>query len=421
MINFLKKNILNKITTIEQKGVAFSIFLFSLFPIIPNKIKGLPVVVLIAVTLLFFLREIKFKEHLKYGFLFSLLPVVYLLSLTYTANLAYGFKKIETTASLFFVPICLAIIFQKIKSTASLKSIFIHGYIWATTIYAASIVWYFNYLGLTYCRINLSHCLSYLDGMFFLSEHPIYVSMFMAIGLIFIANNIFKQNNYIKLLYFTFSLILSFVMFLLMRKGIIIGIIASFFGFFILNRKYRKANIIVLITSFCVILVLSFNFKDAIYKRFSELTTQDTYEVINDKNSTSIRYSIYSCSMTLIGQSPVLGYGVGDAADKLVECYTPKSEFLATNRYNSHNQFFAIVLYVGLIGLILLIWQFVNYFKSVFNNNDILYFQVLIFFLFVFLTENILDRQSGVILFSFIVNFLFFHNLNTKEHKITNG
>lgn len=417
----MKNNYLNNITGIEQKVFTFSIILFSLLSLIPNKVKGLPVMILILVATLFFFRKIKNKKYLRYGLIFSFLPVIYLISMAYTSNFSYGLKKLETTASLFLIPIALALIYERLKSSTNFKLMFIHVYIWSATVYALSILWYFNYLGLTYCLSNLSHCLSYVDGMFILSDHPIYVSMFLAIGLIFITNSIFKQSTYIKLLYFIFLIILAFVVFLLMRKGIIIALVVSFIGFFILNRKYKKANYVVLAVSFCVILILCFNFRGAIKKRFSELVKQDTYELLNENNSTSIRYSIYSCSTALIRQSPIFGYGIGDVTDQLVNCYKSKSEFLVEKRYNSHNQFIAVLLYVGFIGFILFIWQLYSYFKNAFLNRDTLYFQVLLFFVFVFLTENILDRQSGVIIFSFIVNFLFFNNLSSNNSKVFNS
>ncbi len=121
-------------------------------------------------------------------------------------------------------------------------------------------------------------------------------------------------------------------------------------GFFILNRKDRKINYFILTISICTVFVLTLHFKESIYKRFSEIVSEDTYQLINQNNSTSIRYSIYKCSLVVISANPLIGYGIGDATDTLVNCYMGKSELLVNERYNSHNQFLAITLYIGLIG-----------------------------------------------------------------------
>lgn len=406
------------------KGIDVSLFVilaFSLLPLIPNRIKGFPVVLMVLVTLVFLIsKKADNKNYIKYGVFFSSLFLLYLVSLIYTNNIEYGLKKIETTASLLIIPICFAFIYQRVEIRAKIKTIFIHGYILTSTIYAISILWYFNYLGIHYCENNLSHCLSYLDGMFILSEHPIYASMFIALGAIFISNIVIKQNIYIKLLYAVCLIIICFVLFLLMRKGVILALMVSFISFFIFNRKYVKMNYLILTFSLCVIIILSFNFKESFYKRFSELVSQDTYEVISQKNSTSIRYTIYKCSLFSISKSPLIGYGIGDVIDELIKCYENESNLLVKERYNSHNQFLAVILYIGVIGLAVFVWQILLYFKSAIFNRDTLYFQVLLFFIFLFFTENILDRQSGVILFSFIVNFFFFNNLRNKHGEISN-
>ena len=413
----MKEIALNLLSSLEKYLLSVFIIGFSLFPLTPNIIKGLPVVIFALIALVYLIfKKASHKNYTKYGIIFSSIFLFYFLSLLYTNNIGYGLKKIETTASLFIIPLCFTFIYQRVKIRPKFKVIFIHAYIWSSAIYASSILWYFYYLGFQYCQHNLSHCLSYLDGMFILSEHPIYASMFIALGVIFISNNILKQATYIKIIYTVFLLLFYFILFLLMRKGVLLALMASFIGFFIFNRKNIKINYFILTISICTVFTLTLNFKESIYKRFSEIVMKDTYQSINQNNSTSIRHSIYKCSLIVISESPLIGYGIGDATDTLVNCYMGKSNLLVNERYNSHNQFLAITLYIGLIGLGVFIWQLVLYLKNAISNKDIVYFQVLLFFIFLFLTENILDRQSGVILFSFIANFFFFNNLSNKHN-----
>lgn len=390
---------------------------FSLSPLIPNKIKGLPVVFLVLTAVLtLFIKETKLKEkiNIKYTLLFSSLFILYILSLVYTENLKYGFRKLETTASLFLIPFSFAMIFKYIKISSKQIGLVKYAYILSSVIYAFSVLLYLNYLGFEYCLNNMSPCLSYLDGMFFLSEHPIYISMFIGLGIIFIINNFGHQNLFFKILLLIGLAINLYVLIFLTRKGVIIALAISFFAFFFKIKKLRRLNYIVIIVLLGLLFIFLFNFKDALVNRFSELGASITYEKIDENNSTSIRFAIYKCASLIIKENIYLGYGIGDVTDVLVSCYKKKAVILVENRYNSHNQYFGILLSVGIFGLIIFIMQLFVYLKSAFSNNDLLYLQILLFFMFLFLTENILDRQSGVILFSFLANYFYFVNYPKK-------
>jgi O-antigen ligase len=406
---------------IENLLLILVLVAFSLFPIIPNSIKGLPVVFFILITLLFLLfkkRVYKKNRYIKYAFLFSTLLLMYLVSLIYTSDLQYGLRKLETTLSFFMIPFCLALVYNRIKITDKMKLTFLYGYIFFAIIYAISILLYFNYLGFDYCRGNLSHCLSYLNGMFILSEHPIYASMFISLAIIFIVNGFRKQHIFTKIIFLLCLSIIVFTLFFLIRKGVIIALALSFISFLFFGKRPKKVNYLKIVVLLSVLFVLSLSFKDSIFKRFSELSKSSTYLLVDPDNSTSIRYSVYKCSLFLISQNPIFGVGLGDVSHELVECYKSKSPYLVSNRFNSHNQFFGIILSTGFLGLLIFIIQLVFYFKNAISYKDSLFLQSLIFFVFLMMTENILDRQSGVILFSFTMNYFFFNNISAKLENV---
>lgn len=125
-----------------------------------------------------------------------------------------------------------------------------------------------------------------------------------------------------------------------------------------------------------------------------------------NETSSNIRYTIYkNHALNLIKDSPVIGYGIGDYRDELLKSYKNSSPFLFSNKYNAHNQYLSFFVSVGFIGFSLFIlFILYNIFKALkFKNQELLL--ILVFYCFVMTTENILEREDGVIFFSFFTCF----------------
>jgi O-antigen ligase len=132
-------------------------------------------------------------------------------------------------------------------------------------------------------------------------------------------------------------------------------------------------------------------------------------------NSTNIRYSIYKTSFLLIKSSPFIGYGIGDFNDQLKIEYKKNNYFLLSKEYNSHNQYLSFLLIGGFPLLFLyLYFLYYNINLSISNENYLL-IVVLSFYSIVMLSENILERENGVIFFSFLINFFALKNYTKNE------
>ncbi|MDO6489763.1 MULTISPECIES: O-antigen ligase family protein [unclassified Cellulophaga] len=409
----LKSNNKEFIFNLANRLFFLSIIAFSLFPLIPAKFKGAPVVILIGSSIFSIIHKKEKIKGFKYALLFSSVFIIYLISLFYSDNLGIGFRKIETTLSLLLVPFALESVYLGLRPKEEIKRKFLNLFIISTTLYSASIILYFAHLGFFSGEKSLSYCLSYLNGMYYLSEHPIYVSMLIAVTIIFIFNVFLKQNYILRLLLLIGLVINIYVLFLLIRKGVIIALLFSFVCYLFYKRTSpRKVNYKVIIIGVILFLVVLFNLKSSIIKRFSELILPETYEVVNENNSTSIRYSIYKCSFSVINKKLLFGQGIGDTKDALIECYKGKAKILSKNKYNTHNQYLGVLLSIGFLGLVVFLLQLFFYLKKSLSENDTLFFQILIFFIILFFTENILERQTGVIFFSFLSNYFFYDNSN---------
>ncbi len=146
-----------------------------------------------------------------------------------------------------------------------------------------------------------------------------------------------------------------------------------------------------------------------------EVINIKTYESFNPKLSTSIRLGVYKCCYKIIKRSYLFGYGIGDAQRELNLCYANESDILLMNKFNSHNQYLDILIKTGLFGFMFFLFFISFNLKAAFNSENEILFSIIPFYLLVFLTENILSRQSGVILFFFLICFFYNFNINPSK------
>ena len=107
---------INKTIIIEDKLLAYSICLFGFFPLLPSRLKGLPVVVLLILASYFFFKKKKRKFPTREFLRLSSLFFVSFLSIFYTGSFFFPKNKIETSLSLVIVPLAFCLLhYKKIK------------------------------------------------------------------------------------------------------------------------------------------------------------------------------------------------------------------------------------------------------------------------------------------------------------------
>ena len=117
---------------------------------------------------------------------------------------------------------------------------------------------------------------------------------------------------------------------------------------------------------------------------------------------------------TLLILFPFFGYGIGDYNDKLKESYKKNNPSLEVY-YNSHNQYISFLLVGGLFLLLLyFIFLYLNV-KLAIKKRNINSLIILCFYSIVMLSENILERENGVIFFSFFLCFFSLNNYSSDE------
>lgn len=404
--------------------VRFSVLFFSFFPLLPNRIKGFPVILLFISTLLFYLFNKKRKFPFKQTLIFSSIYFILLLSLVNTENFLNIDKLLSTGLSLFVIPISFGFINSADKSSLISQNLFMYFITllnFFTTIFSIYVLYILINLGVFNQEMSLPDAIAYITNeMWFISQHPIYASIFISIS-IFLMVFLWLTNS--KRTYFLVSLpfvmIQVLTLFILDRKGVLLSFIVSLsiLVFTLLKKKHFNIK-----SKFTVVLIfISILFFTLNSKRFQELYKKDNYSDVLKFNSTNLRYNIYACAFQKVIESPFLGYGLGDVQLELNKCYKKRSPLLTEIIYNSHNQYLSYYLSSGIIGLMLLVYVIFKLFKQSFSKKNVLLLSITLFFSIIFFFENLLERQSGVILFTFYSYFFYYFNFSNKgsyEFKI---
>ncbi|NMH89325.1 O-antigen ligase family protein [Flavivirga algicola] len=385
----------------------YIILLFCVFPLLPNNIKGLPVVLLLIFSIFCLIKN---KKVDWYRFIiYSSLYLIYLFSLLYTINIYYGVKVLETRLSLLIIPLAfsfLNISIEKRERESLLKNATSVFYV-STILYCFFIIIFLWLEGafnaenpLMDFRYHIQHNIP------FIGQHPIYASIFISLALI-VSVNLLKDYKYsIKSwLIVLGNIFLLGILLILAQKGSVIGLLICLIYYWIYSLKKNKKSILLIIFTVGLVLV----FIPTITKRFTELFSVSSYKVLNVDNSSSLRYTIYKNATNKILEKPIFGYGVGDAKDVLVSTYN--NHEMIEEKYNSHNQYLSIWMSTGAVGLIIFLFFLYYNFKIARKEKSSLFFLILLYYSVILLTENILERQSGVILFAFLITFLGYINM----------
>ncbi|MEM1001340.1 MAG: O-antigen ligase family protein [Bacteroidota bacterium] len=387
----------------REKLLPTSYLLFAFFPIIPNVLKGLPVILLLLAAIIF---PVKGKPIWKRFFINSSLYLIFVLSLLYTSNFDYALQKLETGLSILVLPMVFHILAPQLTVKKSVRTLFFKLFIISTTIFSCiiitvilfddSVAYYRDWYSNTFRTIITQTAI--------IGQHPIYASIFLSLSLVFyielIKNKVLKTVS--KHVYFIiFGLINLTLLIMILSKGVFLALNFVILYYIVRDRRLKRYRLWAL---FLVLIVFTTLF--AFNRRMNELLKIETYTEVNQNFSTGIRVGIYQCCIEKIKENWLIGYGLGDSQDALNGCYSHKGGLLLRDEYNTHNQYLDITLKTGIIGLSLFVLFLVSNFIRAYRNKNTVANLILLFYAIVFLAENVLARQSGVILFYFLLLFL---------------
>ena len=248
-------------------------------------------------------------------------------------------------------------------------------------------------------------------------HHPSYYSMYLNLAIGFLYLNIISTSPKIEIdKNWSWRLIISFTIFVILvssRTGWMTNIIInSLFIIILMKIKFFKSKH--LIVGFGILLALGglVNSSTSIKNRFNEIIKYTLYakEQSNYPSSTNTRIKAWESATELVREKWILGLGTGESKIELNKIYELKGYHqLKHKNINTHNQFLQYLLDHGLIGFIFLI--FFTIILLIFSLRDKNYMYALFIFIMMinFMTEAILETQSGIVFFA-LFNTLFFFN-----------
>jgi hypothetical protein len=147
-----------------------------------------------------------------------------------------------------------------------------------------------------------------------------------------------------------------------------------------------------------------------------------SYKHQNNPNASSAmqRIEYWKTAFYLIKSKPVFGHGTGDMKDVFHEAYIATNSNLEQQyRHRSHNQFLAITVAFGVVGL--LIFLFALFYPPLVLGkfNNYYFFVFFIIAIISFLSEDTLETQAGVTFFAFFNSLLLFSVRKEVDEKST--
>jgi len=346
-------------------------------------------------------------------FVFGIWAVYFLLQVIaffrYTGD--YNSLAIQQKASLIAMPLLLYVLISNYEHVWRYG---IMGFLFGNVIAAlvCFIVAIIQYIHTHNAGVFFYHQYSKAIGL-----SAIYFSFYLLIALGYIVSDKSPFNRYWARILGTFL----YLNLLLLSSKISI-IIGSLLLLILLFRSIKSVvpKVAVIVAGVCIFITL-FITANPIKKRFTDVNINSYSSVLTMNNFTD--YHFDGLSLRLVFWR--LGYGlmkekglwlIGDGGQHYHQDFSEKIKayhLYAGNgtpsdtgylSYNMHNQYMETYLQFGIVGLLLLL-SFLLYVlaQAIYYKRVILIYTIILFTL-VFLTESVLETQSGILLFTIIIS-----------------
>ncbi|NPD44598.1 MULTISPECIES: O-antigen ligase [unclassified Lentimicrobium] len=350
--------------------------------------------------------------------LFSSLFFSYLLGMAYTTNKNDGWLDVMLKSSFLLFPLTYGIFPNDLFKGKDLRKI-LNSYVFI--LFGSTLFCFVNAI-LSYQSHSDPSVFYYTKFVFF--QHPSYYGLYVNMGVLIILNqwirdkdSMGQKSRILQLALLPWFLI---ILFLVQSKAAILtaGFLAILAVFdVVVFRKNIKKGISIFL-SFVLIYLVAIVIIPKSSDRFDSATQtiEQRGEVDNTKESTAARLSLWKIAFKTIIKQPLLGVGTGDVETVYNE-ELKKEGFLKDGEmtYNSHSQYLQTAIALGIFGLLVLLANVIFPFVIGFKERNLLYMGLAVTVAFNILVESMLERQAGVMFFTFFNSFIFFVLMRTKE------
>lgn len=404
-----------------NKWYEWTLGLMVFLMIVIPRLFGLGVLILAVVSILGIVKkELKFKLN-KLGVLFFLFYLAYFLGTFYTNHIDIANKYLEYKLAFLIIPVLLSFKPKKVMSLQIPATAIIIG------VLIVSVLGLFNSIPL-YIESNDINFL--FSSHFSFIHHPTYLSVFAIFSSALLIHG-YTNRWY---MYSRLNVITLFVYFLAVQllclslAGVLfllgyIFVIAVLWTREKLSRKLWYGFIIGAIISTIALVRYTPDVNSQFINSVDYLAEylEDPEEFFRSKQTyvggSETRLIMWAAASHVFAENP-MGVGTGNVddflTDKLIEIGQPH---MAAKQLNPHNQFLQTAVETGIIGLGLLILIVIyGVYISIRTKNWLLLF-VIISLAFNCLFESMLQRQSGIVFYTFWICLLpiYFPELSKKK------
>lgn len=407
---------------ISKKLLIFSLYATVAFPLLPEEILGLPVILLFISSVINLIETEKINFNYKKLFIATIPFILFLFSSFYSDDFSYAFKKVSgTRLSLLIVPLSFFLLSRESKQHIK-SNLTKFQMLFSISAFLLCVI-YFTYL--PFIETSNNPAFTFPSGFFFkfaandipyFQIEPVYFSFLITLSLINTVHLFITK----KLNSFSFIIIITVylsVLFLLVNKVAILFTILFGAWFVLFKLRRRKFNIILIVLGLLSIYPI-YQIPSIKYE-IQEMQYFYKGKKIAKDDSTQKRYRITKSALDLSYQiNPLIGTGIGDVQKELNKVYKENNyEELLIKKFDTHNQFLSMFLGVGFVGLFGLMVHIMSIIVLAFNKKFIYGLWALLFIILQMFTETILERQFPVIVFSFLISLILFLPNNFSNTK----
>lgn len=404
-----------------NKAWYYSFFLVAAFPLLGIKLTSISIILLTFFSLILIVKDGILsinKTNLKWALIFVSVYAAYLIACSIHPFNAAAQFILEKKMSLLIFPIIIFFVPNLITKKHLTKILLFFSLSTLVITAGTNIIVIINGLPVEYIELN-DFSYSYRTYFEDISHlHPTYASLYLSFSSI-ILFSFFLRKETKSYLYLIGSLICALSLIPLAAKMPLIAFFIASTVFLIKQPLVLKKFKYVLLGTIVAFIFALFTVPTLKIRSNELFNSQFTLPQGEIYNSVSIRIGISKCSISIAKEHFLLGVGPGQLQEILDGCYKDfQSTAFSSIHYNTHNEYFNILLSTGLIGLTLFLLILLMMVYYAYLYHDPLFLVLLVLLMLCFLTENLLDRQGGVVFFAFFTTLFIKTTVLQKKRRL---
>lgn len=394
------------------------LYIAAIMPIQGPAIPLVPGIVLMVIAWLFsggLISKLRVFAATKKTVMLVSLYLLYCIGFFYSANHNYALTDLFLKLPLLLFPLIISSSIIKAKRDTLLK-VFLFSCLLSALFCLGRAAYLTHTTGVNYFFYSL---LSYFMHV---GHYAMYITLAACVSAYF---SFKAENTGAKIAYAITSFVLAATVFLLSARAqfaaFIIILYAGIIIYFFSQKKWLQGTL-VLITSLLLFMGALF-LSPGVKTRITSVKNEASVFLSGNKtqyNSVSLRFMLWETGYEVIRQHPLFGEGTGDAKDKLMEEAGKKGyAVIVEKNLNYHNQYMQTMAAIGFPGLVALLGAIIYGFIYGIKKNDYLCLSFLTIIVTSFLTESVLERQTGVIYYAFFSALFMLANYDRKNAAVS--